>query len=103
MSSFILLSIICCIRCVRGSQKPDLLNNIESSVSEEVIDSYICKANQSWCIPTDYHKGEEPWKFRQLSNSDLPFNYEFFFYILEVEQISDMDQTITISYYFRVK
>ena len=103
MNTLILFAIICDISFVRGSQKPALLNNIEFMVSEEVMASYICKANQSWCIPPDYHKEEEPWKFRHFSNSDLPFNYEFFFYILEVEQINDMDQTITISYYFRVK
>ena len=103
MNTFILFVIIYYISFVRGSLKPALLNNIESSASEEVINAHICKANQSWCVPADYHKGEEPWKYRLLSNSDLPFNYEFFFYILEVEQINDMDQTITISYYFRVK
>lgn len=103
MNTFILFIIICYISFVTGSQKRALSNNIEPIVFKEVMDSYICIANQSWCIPADYHKKEEPWKFRRFSNSDLPFNYEFFFYILEVEQINDMDQTITISYYFRIK
>ena len=67
--------------------------------------TYMCKENKSlaWCIPIDYKKGDEPWKYRNITNSSLPWNYHFIFNILEVEEVNDKMQTVSIALYFRIK
>ena len=88
------------IKSVLGNVK---LNN--NSSSTKGISSIICNDEEStaWCIPQDYNSGYEPWKYRHLSNSSLPFTYHYIFNILEVEEINDKTQTISIAYYFRIK
>ena len=103
MKIFLLLTLLYFITSVAGYQKNPSLNNIHDTTSQKLKDKYSCNDNQSWCIPQDYQNDEEPWKFRHLSNSTLPFNYHFIFNILEIEEINDMTQEITIHYYLRVK
>ena len=64
----------------------------------------ICDGNKSfsWCIPYDYNNEVEPWKYRQLTNSSLPWKYEYTFEILDVREVDDNTQMITIGMYFYV-
>ena len=92
--------LIISVKCVLANLS---LNNITSSVKG--MSSMTCQDDKStpWCIPPDYKTGEEPWKYRHLSNLSLPFTYHFIFNILEVEAISDKMQTVSIAYYFRIR
>ena len=56
-----------------------------------------------WCIPTTLDTEIEPWKFKDKDNLSLPWNYHYTFNILEVEEINDKMQTISIVMYFRIK
>ena len=89
-----------CLKIISATEE---LNNATSSTKE--VGSFMCQEDKSaaWCIPSDYVNGDEPWKYRHLSNSSLPFTYHYIFNILEVEEINDETQTITIAYYFRIK
>ena len=79
------------------------LNNVTSSIKE--VSTVVCHDDKpaAWCIPSDYSTGDEPWKYRQSSNTSLPFTYDYIFNILEVEEINDQTQTISVAYYFRIK
>lgn len=64
-----------------------------------------CKQNKPsvWCLPFDYDKKIEPWKYRHISSSSMPWNYYFDFYIYEVQEVNDKRQTITLDMYFIIK
>ena len=64
----------------------------------------ICDGNKSrsWCIPYDYNNEVEPWKYRELTNYSLPWKYEYTFEILDVREVNDNTQMITIGMYFYV-
>ena len=57
----------------------------------------------SWSIPFDYDKHVEPWKFREKTNFSLPWMYDFNFDVLDIKQVNDLTQTITIMMYLRIK
>ena len=57
----------------------------------------------SWCIPDEYDKEIEPWKYRSLTNSTLPWNYHFKFHIYDIQEVDDQKQTISLNMYFRIK
>ena len=57
----------------------------------------------SWCIPTDYDAEASPWKYRDILNASLPWNYHFTFRILEIQEVYDPKQTVTFSMYFELK
>ena len=56
-----------------------------------------------WCISFDYDKYVEPWKFREKTNFSLPWIYYFNFDVLDIKQVNDLTQTITIMMYLRIK
>ena len=64
-----------------------------------------CKENKpsAWCLPFDYDKKVEPWKYRHITNSSMPWNYHFDFRIFEVQEINDKSETITLDMYFIIK
>ena len=64
----------------------------------------ICdvKRLRSWCIPYDYNNEVEPWKYRKITNSSLPWKYEYTFEILDVREVDDNTQMIMIGMYFYV-
>ena len=66
---------------------------------------HICKKESSstWCIPFDYDKDVEPWKYRSLTNTTLPWYYHFHFHIFDVQEVNDMQQTIMIDMYFDIR
>ena len=65
----------------------------------------VCKEKQPyvWCIPLDYKREVAPWEYRDLTNSAMPWNYYFDFYILDVHEINEHSQTLKISMYFELK
>ena len=71
----------------------------------ELRDIHVCKENEfpAWCIPKHFNTEIEPWKFRGLTNSSLPWKYHFTFNIIEVEEVNDKMQTVSIVMYFRIK
>ena len=56
-----------------------------------------------WCIPPDYSKREEPWRYKELMNASFPWRYEFRFQIFDIQEVNDSKQTVSISMYFIVK
>ena len=34
----------------------------------------------AWCIPAEYDQEIEPWKFKGLTNSSFPWDYDFTFH-----------------------
>ena len=66
--------------------------------------SNICTQNQPylWCLTRNYKKEDEPWKYRHLTESSLPWNYDFQFYINDVHEIDERSQHIKISMYLDI-
>ena len=85
---------------IRSKQKPQKLP--ESIVYRKNV--HTCTKNQSttWCIPMNYDKYGEAWKFGHLTNSSFPWNYRFKFQIFDVQEVNDHMQTITLNMYFRI-
>jgi hypothetical protein len=57
----------------------------------------------SWCIPSNLNTEIVPWNYRNLVNAPLPWQYQFTFNILDVEEVNDRMQTVTLAMYFRIK
>ena len=66
---------------------------------------YTCRQHQSfgWCLPFDYDNQDEPWKYKQITNSSLPWYYHFYFYIFEIQEVDDQKRIIALNMYFIVK
>ena len=84
------------------------MNNKTASVqdipSHPLQNSNICTQNQPylWCLTRNYKKEDEPWKYRHLTDSSLPWNYDFQFYINDVHEIDERSQHIKISMYLDI-
>ena len=80
------------------------INQLHDSV-DELREIHLCKENKfsAWCIPKNFNTEIEPWKFRGLTNSSLPWKYHFTFNIIEVQEVNDKMQTVSIVMYFRIK
>ena len=109
-STFLMIQIYLCLIAngqFNDSKQCDPNNDIES-VTELLNDTstdYLLKRSKlsPWCIPTNLNTDIEPWKFKDKNNSSLPWNYHYTFNILEVEEVNDQMQTISIVMYFRIK
>ena len=68
------------------------------------IANHFCKDQQliSWCIPPEYNKEIEPWKFGDLGNTSLPYYYNFEFRIFDIQEVNDLKQTIRLDMYFYI-
>ena len=77
----------------------------EFQKSRNFQNSHKCSNDEvmSWCIPDEYDKEIEPWKYRLLTNSTLPWNYHFKFHIYDIQEVDDQKQTISLNMYFRIK
>ena len=66
--------------------------------------SITCSKNQPyrWCLPLDYKREEAPWEYRQLTNTPIPWNYDFQFYINDVYEINERSQYIKVAMYFAI-
>ena len=56
----------------------------------------------SWCVPSDYNNGIQPWQYGNKGNLSLPWMYDMTFSILDIHKISDEDLTVTFSMYFHI-
>ena len=65
----------------------------------------LCKEKQPyvWCIPSNYKREVAPWEYRHLTNTSMPWNYHFDFYLSNVHEINERSQTLRISMYFELK
>ena len=77
----------------------------EFQQSQNYQNSHKCSNDKimSWCIPDEYDREIEPWKYRTLTNSTLPWNYHFKFHIYDIQEVDDKKQTISLNMYFRIK
>ena len=68
-------------------------------------DSLICKETHSSnvCIPPGYNKEMGPWKYRHLTDEQMPWYFIMDFYIFDVQEINDQKLTITFDVYFKLK
>ena len=74
----------------------------DSSISSNPTHFHVCHKNRPyvWCLPSDYDKNVPPWRYRGLENLTLPWYYNFFFNLFEVQEIHEFDRTLTIDMYF---
>ena len=79
--------------------------NVTNNKHDHLKHVSICEEDKqySWCIPSNYDENVEPWKYRDKTNSTLPWIYHFKFDILDVKQINDQTQTVTLMMYLRMK
>ena len=77
---------------------------VQDIPSPPLQNSNICSQNQPylWCLTRNYKKEDEPWKYRHLTDSSLPWNYDFQFYINDVHEIDERSQHIKISMYLDI-
>ena len=74
---------------------------INKSVYSQEIPSFrpqnsiSCIENQPyvWCLPLNYKRENAPWEYRYLTNTSIPWNYEFYFYINDVHEINECINT----------
>ena len=83
----------------------DKFYNMQELFTSHLQQSVTCKkdADFAWCIPPDYKKDMEPWKYRHITNSTLPWNYFFHFGILDVQEVNDKKHRVTLDMYFKLK
>ena len=77
----------------------------QQSFSSEDNNGIICfkdKPAITWCIPRDNHAEEEPWLYQHLTNASFPWIFEFEFTIMDVKEVNDKKQTISVSMYFEL-
>lgn len=55
-----------------------------------------------WCIPKVYSNRKEPWRYRNITNSSLPWIYHFKFDIRDVQQVNDKKQTVRASMHLEI-
>ena len=74
----------------------------DNSISSNPTSFHVCDKNRPyvWCLPSDYDKNVPPWRYRGLENLTLPWYYNFFFNLFEVQEIHEFDRTLTIDMYF---
>ena len=108
--AFVIIQIKFCLHVCAQSNNSRYCysNNNNKSFNESVAEkrsSYNKNETKlsPWCIPTTLDTEIEPWQFKDKDNLSLPWNYHFTFNILEVEEVNDKMQTISIAMYFRIK
>ena len=74
----------------------------DNSISSNPTLFHVCSKDRPyvWCLPSDYDKNVPPWRYRGLENLTLPWYYNFFFNLFEVQEIHEFDRTLTIDMYF---
>ena len=74
-------------------------------VEEYLQDEHFCRDQHlnSWCIPLDYNRDIEPWKYGKSGNITLPYYYNFEFRVFDVQEVNDLDQTVRLDMYFFIK
>ena len=87
-----------------SSENNIIISNIKKdhSISSNPTLFHVCNKNRPyvWCLPSDYDKNVPPWRYRGLENLTLPWYYNFFFNLFEVQEIHEFDRTLTIDMYF---
>ena len=105
-SCFICLCILSYVRCDMINIERD--NKQISSPKNAylgTINDHICGNNptSTWCIPPDYTKNIEPWHYRDKINYSLPWYYYIHLDVIEIQDVSDIKQAITIDLYYNIK
>lgn len=77
----------------------------QNNPSSRKENNNICTENQPyiWCLPIDYKRDAAPWEYRHLTNTSLPWNYHFEFFITDFREINEKSQMIKLSLYFEVE
>ena len=89
-----------------SSEKEFFGENDNKSSSQAKTNFFLsCNTNTdfAWCLPEDYNKEISPWHFRQLTNSRLPWLYIFEFNIIDIHEVDDQTQTVTLEMLFKIK
>ena len=74
-----------------------------SSIENKTLPSKDDDRLSAWSLPASYDNNMEPWTYRNQSNLDLPWNYDFIFSIIEIEKVDDKERTVYLSMYFIIK
>ena len=109
--NFDYLCILTCfilVQCQKSlTMKYGIRSNIEQNFENDMFKSNLRKRSTSendlssaWYLPSDYDPDLEPWNFRQLTNSSMPWNYHFIYSIFEIQEIDDQKRTILLNMYF---
>ena len=95
---------ITCISAI-GGQTDNKSVNVQRRAQSNFRHDNTCKPNSTfaWCLPSEYDKKVEPWRYRHMTNSTMPWHYYFNFFVFEVEEVNDKKQTITLDMYFIIK
>ena len=104
--SLLFLCILSYVRCNMVNIKKD--NKQLSSPKNAylgTINDHICgnDPTSTWCIPPDYSKNFEPWHFRDKINFSLPWYYYIHLDVIEIQDVSDIKQAVTIDLYYNIK
>ena len=57
----------------------------------------------SWCLPRDYDKQEEPWKYRNLIGMPMPWFYYLNYKVFDLREVNDKEQTISMDLNVKMK
>ena len=105
-----LMQISSCINVIAMSRDSKECNQNNKTTS---LSGSICKTHTNsfekqtklspWCLAPSFDTELEPWKFEDADSLSLPWNYHYTFNILEIEEVNDKMQTISVVMYFRVK
>ena len=83
--------------------------NLNKEFSNEVMStvkltSHECVENKTyiWCLPHGYDNWKEPWRQEDVTSASFPWVYEFKFRILDIKEVDDLKQKISIKSQFQV-
>ena len=78
-------------------------DNKFNALQKDFLSSCRKSTDFAWCLPEDYNKEISPWHFRHLTNSKFPWLYIFEFRIIDINEVNDQTQTVTLEMLFKIK
>jgi len=98
-------TIICLICFAEITEQKKIRQNNDRS-KQNGNKKAVCKKNKTtqkfqWCLQNDYDKNSEPWKHGYFDYG--PFNYDFEYEIVGIQEVNDVKETVKLEMYFGVK
>ena len=89
---------------IKDESRLSKLNSKDGILTKDGPPPPTCRENRPfvWCLPPDYNKNTQPWIYINLTNSTLPWYYDFSFKVFDVQEIHEFDRTLKIDMYFGI-
>ena len=94
--------LLCTCVILSDASKINNLVGSQAPISPIPQKNKVCTKTETylWCLPLNYQRDTAPWEYRYLTNTPMPWNYHFDFYINDLVEINERTQFIRIAMYF---